>query len=125
MKKYLIKTIPYDDVDFRFISNHWDIHLEGSCIYNNELCQFNTIYPDWNEEKDTWEETFTEIYKLDWRGKLNWICRQWIFEKCVGYHWSYKEKKRGKDFHYRKPQWLYKRIFSWYYSVNKFLKTNK
>lgn len=31
MKRELIKTLPYDKVDFRWISDHYDVHLNGSC----------------------------------------------------------------------------------------------
>ena len=116
MKTELIKTLPYSEVNFRWVSNHYDIHLDGSCIYNGELCQFKTEYPEFDEEKDEWKDAMTEIYKLNWLGKLKWMCKQWLFEKCVGYHWSYGNGNcKRQSFYYRKPQWLYKKLFNWYY----------
>jgi hypothetical protein len=117
MKK--IADVNYDKVKFKFISNHWDIHLNGTCIYNGELCEFKNKYPDYNEETDDWEEMIVEIFQLNLKEKLAWYKKQWLFEKCVGYHWSYKNGKRGKSFYYRKPQWLYKKIFNLYYKLKK------
>lgn len=39
MKK--ITNIPYSKTDFRFIQNHYDLHLSGTCIYNNRLPNFS------------------------------------------------------------------------------------
>lgn len=119
MKK-LITTIPYDKVKFKWICNHWDVHLNGTCLYNGELCEFENDYPEYNEENDEWSEMMVRIYQLDIKDKLMWMKRQWSFEKCVGYHWSYDNNgKRGKNFHYRKPTWFYKRLFNWYYNLTK------
>lgn len=117
MKK--IADVNYNEVKFRFISNHYDVHLNGTCIYNGELCEFKNEYPDYDEETDEWKEMVVEIYQLTLQEKLRWYKRQWLFEKCVGYHWSYNNNKRGGYFHYRKPQWLYKRIFNLYYKRKK------
>ncbi len=115
MKRELIKTLPYNEVKFRWISNHYDVHLNGTCMYNGDLCEFENKYPDYNEETDDWEEMYVKIYKLDLISKLKWYWKQWKFEKCVGYHWTYPQRKQGQSFYYRKPKWLYVRIFNWYY----------
>ena len=115
MKKELIKTLPYDEVKFRWVSNHYDVHLNGTCTYNGDLCEFENKYPEYIEETDEMEEMFVKIYKLNFIGKLKWKFKQWKFEKCVGYHYSYINGKRGKSFHYRKPQWLYVWLFNRYY----------
>ena len=117
MKK--IADINYENVEFRFISNHYDVHLNGTCIYNGELCEFKNQYPDFNEETDEWEEMIVEIYQLTFKEKFEWYKRQWMFENCVGYHWTYPQRKEGKSFYYRKPQWLYKRLFKLYYKLKK------
>lgn len=115
MKRELIKILPYDKVDFKWISNHWDVHLNGTCIYNGDLCEFENDYPSYNEETDEWEEMMVRIYKLNYFEKAKWTKRQLMFEKCVGYHWSYYKGRRGKNFYYRKPQWLYKLLFRLFY----------
>lgn len=115
MKK--IADIKYDEVNFRFISDHWDVHLTGTCIYNGELCEFKNQYPDYDEELDEWEEMIVEIYQLNLLEKFKWYKKQWLFEKCVGYHWTYGSGKRNRGFYYRKPKWLYKIIFNLYYKL--------
>jgi hypothetical protein len=120
-KRVPIATILYDDVKFKFITNHYDVHLNGTCIFNGELCEFENEYPDYNEEKDDWEEMFVKIYKLSRREKFEWRKKQFLFEQAVGYHWSYpnkNEKGRG-SFYYRKPKWFYKLLFKWYYKYKK------
>ena len=71
----------------------------------------------WDEDKEEWEEQIVKIYKLNWINKLKWIWKQWLFEKCVGYHCSYKNGKIEKSFYYRKPKWLYVWIFNKYYRI--------
>lgn len=112
MKRELVKILPYNDVDFRWISSHYDVHLNGSCMFNRSLHEFENDYP---EDYDS--EMMVRIYKLDLLSKLKWYWKQWLFEKRVGYHCSYKKGKRGKSFYYRKPKWLYARIFNWYYKL--------
>jgi hypothetical protein len=109
MKRELIKTLPYDKVDFRWISSHYDVHLKGSCMINGSLHEFENDHPE--DDK----EMMVRIYKLDLISKLKWYWMQWCFEKCVGYHWTYPQRKQGQRFYYRKPKWLYVRIFNWYY----------
>ena len=109
MKRVLIKTLPYEKIDFRWINKHYDVHLNGSCMFNGSLHEFENDYPEENEEM------FVRIYKLDWLSKLKWYWKQFKFEKCVGYHWTYNKGKRNKGFYYRKPKWLFVRLFNWYY----------
>ena len=96
--------IRYNDVDFKWISNHYDMHLNGTCIFNMELCEFKTGIGD---------DEMVEIIKLGFGQKLWWRYRQWKFEKCVGYHWTIGSK--NKNFYYRKPVWFYKFLFKIYY----------
>jgi hypothetical protein len=116
----LLKTILYNDVRFRFISNHYDIHLYGTCIDNNRLCYFKTLDGVYDEEKDEWEDFRCEIYSLNILENIKWRWKQLKFEKCVGYHWSYQynsdgtKKKRG-SFYYRKPEWFYIWLFNKFY----------
>jgi len=110
-----IAILPYDEVDFKFVCNHYDVHLNGSCVYNNKLCEFINVYPEYNEEKDEFEEMFVKIYTLNWIEKIRWLRRQWLFEVCIGNHWSYGGGKKGNDFGHRKPKWLYDMLFRLYY----------
>ena len=83
MEKEPIKTIQYDRVKFKYVSSHYDIHLNGTCIYEGSLCEFKCELPGYDEEKDEWEEAYAKIYKLDYKEKLKWLWRQWLFEKCI------------------------------------------
>ena len=105
----LIATIPYEEVKFKYVSNHWDVHLKGTCIYNNQVCEFENDYPTDDEPM------LVRIYEVDVIKKLNNIKKQFMFERCVGYHWSYPNRK-NTSFHYRKPKWLYKLLFKMYYT---------
>lgn len=58
----LIATIPYNQVNFKFITNHYDIHYSGTCIYNSNLCEFKSI-PEFDEEGE-WIKDDVEIYSL-------------------------------------------------------------
>lgn len=118
-KKHLLNIIPYNNVEFKFVTKHYDIHLKGTCIYDGKLCEFNSIYPDWNEENDCFEETFTEIYELNLFQKIKWLWTQFKFEMFVGYHYSYKKGKKvcNNGFYIRKPKWLYKRLLNMYFGA--------
>ena len=79
--------INYDDVDFVWVSDHYDIHLRGLCRHNGELCEFET---DWESEK-------VEIKPLSVPQKLRWLLSKKLFEWFVGYHWTYKNGKRMEE----------------------------
>ena len=38
----LIAEIPMKQVDFVWVSNHWNVHLDGLCRYKGELCRFTS-----------------------------------------------------------------------------------
>ena len=52
MKREVIKTLPDNEVKFRWISNRYDVHLNGTYMYNGDLCEFENKYPVNNEETD-------------------------------------------------------------------------
>lgn len=115
-EKNLVATLPYSETYFKWISKHYDLHLEGTCIFNNKLCKFKTNYIGYDEEKNDWTEVVVNIYSLNIAEKLKWRWRQWKFEQCVGYHYTYLNKKKvSKNFYYRKPKWLYTWLFKVYY----------
>ena len=35
--------VPYDDMDFYYCLNHYDIHLKGYCIHNGEIAEYSTL----------------------------------------------------------------------------------
>ena len=109
----LITTIPYKEVEFNFITNHYDIHYHGTCIYKGDLCEFYT-HVHYSDEEDEMVETVS-IYKLTFIEKIKWELKQILFELCVGTHWSYVNGKPKGIYRERKPKWLYSLLFSVYY----------
>jgi len=109
-----IATLPYDEIDFVWISNHYDVHLSGLCRMGNTLFWFET------KIEGDYEKITCDIYMLSFWEEVKLRLRKFLFEQMVGYHWSYP-KTKSKGFYYRKPEWLYKRLFKLYYKIRKFL----
>jgi len=109
-----IATLPYDEIDFVWISNHYDVHLSGLCRMGNTLFWFET------KIEGDYEKITCDIYMLSFWEEVKFRLRKFLFEQMVGYHWSYP-KTKSKGFYYRKPEWLYKRLFKLYYKIRKFL----
>jgi hypothetical protein len=109
----LITSIPYEEVDFNFITNHYDVHLHGTCVYKGDLCAFYT-HREYSDESDEIIE-IVSIYKLTFIEKLRWELKQMLFEICVGPNWSFVDGVAKGKFHERKPKWLYSLLFSIYY----------
>jgi len=108
-----IATLPYDDIDFVWVSNHYDVHISGLCRLGFSLFYFKTI----NHDSD--EELMCDVYMLSTTEEIKWRLKKFFFEQMVGYHWSYP-KRKNNHFHYRKPEWLYKFLFKLYYTIKKF-----
>ena len=117
--KILKALLPQSKVDFIWVAKHYDYHINGICKYDNEICEFKGIEPNWNPKKDDWDETWYEIYKLSTKEKIKWKIRQKKFELMVGYHWSYPQRKEGTDFYIRKPKWFFNMLFRIYYKLKK------
>jgi hypothetical protein len=96
-------TIPYEEVEFVWVSSHWDIHLIGLCRYNKELCLFTTDY----------NTLITSIYKLSFSQQVDWTIKKTLFEWCVGYHWTYP--KRKNIYNKRWPRWFWIKVMHFYY----------
>ena len=107
LQKALIK--PYDEMDWVWISDHYDIHLDGLCRHDGELSRFKT---DFDSEICT-------IYTLTNWEKIKWLWRKRMFEVCIGYHWTYPHRKQGVRFNYKKPRWFWDIIFKLYYKIKK------
>jgi len=117
----LICKQKYEEVKFRHIINHWDIHMYGTCYYNDELCYFISDMDAMYEGN----EVYCEIYKLTLIEKIKCEVGRKLFEWFVGYHSTIKNGKYIHDtFYYRKPQWLFKMLCEFYYKskVNKLFK---
>jgi hypothetical protein len=112
-----IVTIPYDEVNFVWVSGHYDIHMFGLCKMGNTLFYFKTINIDDYYDDET--ELMCEIYMLSFKEEIRWRLKKFLFERMVGYHWTYPYRKQGAAFYVRNPKWLYKILFKLYYSVVK------
>jgi len=114
-----IANIDYDEVDFVWIADHWDLHLKGLCKYGGELCLFQTIRGEYDFDQEEYIiPDICNIFSLSLLEKIRWIFRKRLFEICIGYHWTYPYRKTGgRPFKYRNPKWLYKFIFKTYYKL--------
>ena len=112
-----IATLPYDEIDFVWITDHYDIHLSGLCKMGNTLFWFET------ETKGKHKKLNCKIFMLTFWEDIKLRIKKFLFEQMVGFHYSYypDPDKKLKGFYYRKPEWLYKRLFKLYYKIRKFL----
>lgn len=101
--------IPYDKMEWVWISNHYDIHLDGLCRFNGELARFET----WNAD----ENPVCKIFQLTISEKARWLFRKWAFELCIGRHWTYPDRVDGASFHME--GWFGKSMFNIYYWLKK------
>lgn len=116
----LVAVIPYDEIRFRYINNHHDIHLGGLCYYNNNIHYFKCDYPGYNEATEEYDLAYGKIYSLSFKNKIKLLFRQFLFEQCIGHHYSYDRKGNRKthSFVNRKPTWLYNLLFRKYYDLH-------
>jgi hypothetical protein len=91
-----------------FVSTYYDGPLEGLTKYKGQLCKFTCV-----EDDDQY--FYYDLYSLTAWEKIKELWKKKKFELCIGYHWSYKNGKRLSEFHFRKPQWLYKWLFRMYF----------
>ena len=88
LNKRMIATIPYTDVNFRWIMDHYDHHLRGTCYYKDKLSYFETIRNKKGLFKDK-DKFFCKIYSLNILQKISVLILQKKFEWSVGYEWTY------------------------------------
>lgn len=103
-----LTTLRYEDMNWLHVFNHYDIHLSGLCYYKNKICWFQI------EEWDA-DEVFYYIYALPFKDKLSLLWSSSLFNLCIGPHWSYKEKHKGKPFKIKYPRWFWLIVFNMYY----------
>lgn len=102
------------ELNYVFISNYYDLPLSGLCRHQGKLCRFS-IDKDWGGE----EPVFYDVFELSFFERLKARYNKKLFELCVGYHWSFKDKKREGSFYVRSPQWFYKWLFNIYFKIPK------
>jgi hypothetical protein len=105
--------VPYTDVDWVWISNHYDIHLTGLARHDGELMRFKTPQFYWAARRT--RPIMVRLFRLSPVEKLRAHLNKWAFEVCVGRHWTYPYRQQGKSFRYRRPQWFGKFLYDLYY----------
>jgi hypothetical protein len=113
-----IATLSYDDIDFVWVESHYDVHLSGLCKLGFTLFYFKTINVE--ESYDDDNGLMCEVYMLSLFEEIRWKLKKFFFERMVGYHWSYPQRKEWARFHYRKPVWLSKILVKLYYKIKNF-----
>jgi hypothetical protein len=110
--------VDHRDMKYLFVTNHYDIHLNGLCYVDNQLCKFQ-LFSDWEDDDSKYLVTpLSSIEKI----KALWSKKK--FEICIGYHWTYPNRLNGEVFYTKTPQWFWKIVFKMYYGCNK-LRSNK
>ena len=103
-------------IEFLWVQSYYDGPLKGLCKYNNEICYFEVKDEvPYEEDDEQFIKMVYSIYKLTVLEKIKWLWKKKLFELCVGYHYTYPQRKNKEWFYYRKPVWLYRFIFCLYY----------
>ena len=113
---YRISKVEYKNMNFVWVSKHYDFHLEGLCKFNNKLCKFK-LSDNW-DNIDLNTVIFYNIYYLDLLEKLEWLIRKKLFEICIGKHWTYPREDFTVNKHFYS-----KTLFKLYYIVKRWYKT--
>jgi len=59
--------IPYEECKFHYITNHYDYHLEGTCIYNGRIAKFTAEdETDYQTMNDTCPHCGTENKPIEY-----------------------------------------------------------
>jgi len=108
--------LPYDKVDFIWVKSHYDVHLEGLCRVNNKIHRFKIASEfGYDEDLDDYVLPIMNVYKLSKVDKIKWLFRKWLFEVCVGKHFTYPDRKNGVRFYTKSPKWFWNKVFRLYY----------
>jgi hypothetical protein len=111
MKK-VASAVPYEAMQWVWISDHWDCHMSGLCCHNRRLRWFEAEYDDDGEYRDN---TKYSIYSLSLLEKLRRLWHKKKFEICVGRHWTYPDRNNGVMFQRKKIKWLGAILWAWQY----------
>lgn len=88
-----IARIPYEHMEWVWISAFWDVPLRGLCKYNNKLYSFQGFGAVCGKKMARYH-----ILKMNLLEKIRWLLRKFTFEIMVGKHWSsYPSRIKYKD----------------------------
>lgn len=96
-------------VQLVWVCSYYDGPLAGICRVNGELMRFERGY----------RAVKYRVFRLSAAQKALWLLRKWLFEACVGEHWSYPARANGAVFHWRRPALLHKAMFWAYYRARR------
>ena len=116
-----ITTLQEQDVNFIWVSDHYDYHKNGLCLYRGKYCEFKGKEVEIKNNNYIFNNVYYDIYKLSFKEKIKWLYNKKIFEWCVGYHWSYPKnsnKKIWDSFHTRKPNWFFSLLLKFFYKID-------
>lgn len=100
-----MNCIPYEDMKFVWIASFWDGPIEGLCKFDGQVMHF----------REAGANGTYRVSPLTPIRKARWLLRKFLFELCVGKHYSYPHRTNGVHFHWRRPIRLHKALFSAYY----------
>ena len=102
----IVCTVPYAEMQWVWITDYYDVPLQGLCRYHGRLYRFEAA----NEEGEMYR-----VYSLTRPERCRWMARKWLFELAIGRHWSYPAREQGVRFRWRRPVWLWRYVFRAYY----------
>lgn len=105
--------VHYKDMHYVFITDYYDGPLAGTCMLDGQLHRFEGIpYPE-----DNWE--YYDVFPMTLFEKIKAKLNQYLFEICVGTHWSYDGNTRTSYYYIRRPEWLHRFTHKVYFYVRK------
>jgi len=69
--------------DWIWVTDYYDFPLTGMCKYEGKT--YYAYVNDW----ETYDDIFYYLTELKGLSKLKWYTHKWIFEFCVGKHFTY------------------------------------
>jgi hypothetical protein len=83
-----VKRFPAEHMNWLWISNYYDIPLDGLCIVNKVVCIFKI--------RDSHRANIRyEVFIPSGWERTTWLLRKKLFEICVGEHWTYPHRAEG------------------------------
>jgi hypothetical protein len=71
------------------------------------------LYGEWDDDGPT----VYNVKPLSSINKVKALISKKAFEICVGYHWTYPNRKNGEEFYVKWPHWFWNMVFHLYYKV--------
>lgn len=82
-----IAEIPYDEAEWVWVADFYDIKLGGLLRHRGQLCEFRTDY----------ETGVVSVYRLGMLRKLWWLLQKKLWEWRWGYDNTYPQREAPND----------------------------